>query len=337
MAVTKGAKMMEATYFQPIIGHEGIKQQLLQVTAKGRLPHALIFAGPAGIGKTMMACALASSLLGRAVFTNLQEQQAVPLLADQDDAFYLGPVGAMLKVDQFRQLQSQLMLEGQAGHYRVAIIDHVETMNTEFANRMLKILEEPPPQVVFILITDQPALLLPTIISRCAVIHFDPVPDDEMLSGLVRLRGGTREDYEKAVLWGDGIVAAVLEFLQGTGQDSVQYALEFLQITATHACPYAKWLTISLSLSDETTRDTLRWLSMFVRDMVVLRSGAAAYIRLKQYKDDMVNLLPYWDDAALFQVQRVFADAQEGLIRHVNTRLIWDYVSLQCINAKGGD
>lgn len=334
----KGAEMMEATYFQQIIGHDMLKQQLTQLVQNGRLPHALIFAGPAGVGKTMMACALASFLIGRPVFATLAAQQAVPLLADQDDAFYLGPVGAMLKVDQFRQLQSQLILEGKTGQYRVAIIDHVETMNTEFANRMLKILEEPPPGVVFILITDQPALLLPTIISRCAMIHFDPVPDEEMIHGLVRLRGDTRQDYEKAVLWGDGIVSAVLEFLQGTGQDSVTYALEFLQITATHACPYAKWLTVSMTLSDDMTRDVLRWLRMFVRDMVVLRSGAAnEYIRLKQYRDDMVKLLPYWNDAGLFRLLHIVEEGQEGLTRHVNTRLIWDYVSLQCINAKGGD
>lgn len=328
---------MGAAYFEQIMGHQAIKDQLLQLVAKGRLPHALIFAGPAGVGKTMLACALASALVGRAVFPQLAEREAVPLLADRDDAFYVAPVGSMLKVDQFRQLQSQLVLEGTQGRYRVAIIDHVETMNTEFANRMLKILEEPPPGVVFILITDQPALLLPTIISRCAMFHVDAVPDEEMTRDLLRLRGGTAAQYAQAVLWGEGIVRDVLDFLAGTGLDGTKYALEFLQIMATHACPYAKWLSLSVSFSDTTSREILRWISMFLRDMVVLRSGSPReYIRLKQYSDDMVKLLPYWSDAAVFRMLRVLEEGQESMKRHVNTKLMWDYVSLQCIHAKGG-
>ena len=63
-------------------------------------------------------------------------------------------------------------------------------MNAEFANRMLKILEEPPQGVCFILVTDQPSLLLPTIVSRCAEIAFEPVGDAELTEGLLRLRGG---------------------------------------------------------------------------------------------------------------------------------------------------
>ena len=59
-------------------------------------------------------------------------------------------------------------------------------MNVEFANRMLKTLEEPPSGVCFILVTDQPDLLLPTILSRCVTFTFDPVGDDEMREGLQR-------------------------------------------------------------------------------------------------------------------------------------------------------
>ncbi len=329
---------MDKAFFQPIIGHDAIKERLCRVIDEGRLPHALIFAGPAGLGKTMLAVALASTLIGRPVFPDLAEREAVPLLADQDDAFYVGPVGAMLKVDQFRQLQSQLVLQGKIGQPRVAIIDHVETMNTEFANRMLKILEEPPQGVCFILITDQPALLLPTIISRCAMVHVDSVPDEVMLRDLLRLRGGMDKDYEQAIVWGDGIVRAVLDYLQGAGQESAKYALDFLQIMATHACPYAKWLSLSGNLSDTVSLEILRWAIMFLRDMIVLRSGAkAAYIRLTLYKDEMINLLPYWTDQGLMTNIAVMETGLEAMKRHVNTRLVWDYVSLQCIQAKGGD
>lgn len=328
--------MMDRTLFDPIIGHSRLKEQFARLIDEDRIPHAMIFAGPAGIGKTLMAIAVASALVGRRVFPDLASREGEAVAGDKDDAFYLAPMGAMLKVDQFRQLQGELALQGEAGRRRVCIIDHVETMNTEFANRMLKILEEPPSGVRFILITDQPDLLLPTIISRCARFTFDPVGDDEMRQGLRRLRGDGG-NWDEAILWGGGIVRTVLSYLDGQGTDKAHFALDFLTTTAKHACPYAKWLALSAVLTDRETTEILGWISLFLRDMAVLRSGAGRdYIRLKGYIHEMTELLPYWTDDAVFGLSRVLDEGLEAVSRHVNVRLVWDYVCLQAIRLRGG-
>lgn len=328
--------MMDRTLFDPIIGHSRLKEQFARLIDEDRIPHAMIFAGPAGLGKTLMAIAVASALVGRRVFPDLASREGEAVAGDKDDAFYLAPMGAMLKVDQFRQLQGELALQGEAGRRRVCIIDHVETMNTEFANRMLKILEEPPSGVCFILITDQPDLLLPTIISRCARFTFDPVGDDEMRQGLRRLRGDGG-NWDEAILWGGGIVRTVLSYLDGQGTDKAHFALDFLTTTAKHACPYAKWLALSAALTDKETTEILGWISLFLRDMAVLRSGAGRdYIRLKGYIHEMTELLPYWTDDAVFGLSRVLDEGLEAVSRHVNVRLVWDYVCLQAIRLRGG-
>ena len=328
--------MMDRTLFDPIIGHSRLKEQVARLIDEDRIPHAMIFAGPAGIGKTLMAIAVASALVGRRVIPDLASREGEAVAGDKDDAFYLAPMGAMLKVDQFRQLQGELALQGEAGRRRVCIIDHVETMNTEFANRMLKILEEPPSGVCFILITDQPDLLLPTIISRCARFTFDPVGDDEMRQGLRRLRGDGG-NWDEAILWGGGIVRTVLSYLDGQGTDKAHFALDFLTTTAKHACPYAKWLALSAALTDKETTEILGWISLFLRDMAVLRSGAGRdYIRLKGYIHEMTELLPYWTDDAVFGLSRVLDEGLEAVSRHVNVRLVWDYVCLQAIRLRGG-
>ena len=328
--------MMDRTLFDPIIGHSRLKEQFARLIDEDRIPHAMIFAGPAGIGKTLMAIAVASALVGRRVFPDLASREGEAVAGDKDDAFYLAPMGAMLKVDQFRQLQDELALQGETGRRRVCIIDHVETMNTEFANRMLKILEEPPSGVCFILITDQPDLLLPTIISRCARFTFDPVGDDEMRQGLRRLRGDGG-NWDEAILWGGGIVRTVLSYLDGQGTDKAHFALDFLTTTAKHACPYAKWLALSAALTDRETTEILGWISLFLRDMAVLRSGAGRdYIRLKGYIHEMTELLPYWTDDAVFGLSRVLDAGLEAVSRHVNVRLVWDYVCLQAIRLRGG-
>lgn len=328
--------MMDRTLFDPIIGHSRLKEQFARLIDEDRIPHAMIFAGPAGIGKTLMAIAVASALVGRRVFPDLASREGEAVAGDKDDAFYLAPMGTMLKVDQFRQLQGELALQGETGRRRVCIIDHVETMNTEFANRMLKILEEPPSGVCFILITDQPDLLLPTIISRCARFTFDPVGDDEMRQGLRRLRGDGG-NWDEAILWGGGIVRTVLSYLDGQGTDKAHFALDFLTTTAKHACPYAKWLALSAALTDRETTEILGWISLFLRDMAVLRSGAGRdYIRLKGYIHEMTELLPYWTDDAVFGLSRVLDEGLEAVSRHVNVRLVWDYVCLQAIRLRGG-
>lgn len=327
---------MDRTLFDPIIGHSRLKEQFARLIDEDRIPHAMLFAGPAGIGKTLMAIAVASALVGRRVFPDLASREGEAVAGDKDDAFYLAPMGAMLKVDQFRQLQGELALQGETGRRRVCIIDHVETMNTEFANRMLKILEEPPSGVCFILITDQPDLLLPTIISRCARFTFDPVGDDEMRQGLRRLRGDGG-NWDEAILWGGGIVRTVLSYLDGQGTDKAHFALDFLTTTAKHACPYAKWLALSAALTDRETTEILGWISLFLRDMAVLRSGAGRdYIRLKGYIHEMTELLPYWTDDAVFGLSRVLDEGLEAVSRHVNVRLVWDYVCLQAIRLRGG-
>ena len=328
--------MMDRTLFDPIIGHSRLKEQFARLIDEDRIPHARIFAGPAGSGKTLMAIAVASALGGRRVFPDLASREGEAVAGDKDDAFYLAPMGAMLKVDQFRQLQGELALQGETGRRRVCIIDHVETMNTEFANRMLKILEEPPSGVCFILITDQPDLLLPTIISRCARFTFDPVGDDEMRQGLRRLRGDGG-NWDEAILWGGGIVRTVLSYLDGQGTDKAHFALDFLTTTAKHACPYAKWLALSAALTDRETTEIRGWISLFLRDMAVLRSGAGRdYIRLKGYIHEMTELLPYWTDDAVFGLSRVLDEGLEAVSRHVNVRLVWDYVCLQAIRLRGG-
>ena len=327
---------MDRTLFDPIIGHGRLKEQFARLIDEDRVPHAMIFAGPAGVGKTMMAIAVASALVGRRVFPDLASREGEAVAGDKDDAFYLAPLGAMLKVDQFRQLQGELALQGEAGHRRVCIIDHVETMNTEFANRMLKILEEPPSGVCFILITDQPYLLLPTIISRCARFTFDPVSDEEMRQGLRRLKGDGG-NWKEAILWGGGIVRTVLSYLEGQGTDKAHFALDFLTITAKHACPYAKWLAVSAVLTDTETTEILGWISLFLRDMAVLRSGAGRdYIRLKGYIHEMTELLPYWTDDAVFGLSQVLDEGLEAVSRHVNVRLVWDYVCIRAIRLRGG-
>lgn len=328
---------MGESYFSDVIGHNRIKERFTHLIETDRVPHAMIFAGPSGLGKTVMALAVASALVGRPVLKQWQDHAGVPVISDREEAYMLVPMGAILKVEQFRELQEKIMLMGQSGSKRVCIIDKVETMNKEFANRMLKTLEEPPQGVYFILVTNQPDLLLPTIISRCALVDFEPVNDEEMQAGLMRRLGGPAERYANPILWGCGNVKTVLDLCEGSGIGGADRALDFLRIMSDHATPYAKWLTVSVDYSDVISADILQWTRLFLRDMAVLRAGISPeQLRLKQYEQDLLQLLPHWSDEGIFRAMAVLDEGSEAILRHINIRLVWDYLCIQFQHIKGG-
>ena len=270
--------MMDRTLFDPIIGHSRLKEQFARLIDEDRIPHAMIFAGPAGIGKTLMAIAVASALVGRRVFPDLASREGEAVAGDKDDAFYLAPMGAMLKVDQFRQLQGELALQGETGRRRVCIIDHVETMNTEFANRMLKILEEPPSGVCFILITDQPDLLLPTIISRTqevAVPRIAPdvleraaqergVTDPVKARNIARLAGGDLVELQHLVA-GESDALRKENFELFCGLMRLSYNDRHLELVT--------WAEEAAQLSREQQRAFLRDASRLLRESYMLHAG----------------------------------------------------------------
>lgn len=329
---------MDTSYFDGIIGHDNIKGQLRRFLSQGRLPHAMIFAGPEGLGKCLLARALASVFAERPALANASDlvcDETHLTLDDGDYVFYVDVVGTMLRVSQFRELQEKLSL--RSDRPRLCIINHGETMNKEFANCMLKTLEEPPEGVHFVLITSQPDALLPTILSRCALLTFEPVSDEDMIKGLIQLRGGSKSDYEEAVSLGNGNVAQVLEILSGKGLQEARQAIEFFRVMTTHAVPYAKAQTLIASMTDASSQQVFSYVSLLLRDIIVLKRGGSRHMLcLRQYSPQLAELMPYWSDTAIFSLLSVLDEAGEALRRHVNSRLVWDYVCIRFIQAKGG-
>lgn len=192
-----------------IVGH---KKQLLQLEddlVSGNLSHAYLFAGPAHIGKTMVARWFARKILLKDVSSEQYDQtaHAIDHLFHQDilmlDQLWMEEtmedwdsiakssnipqqhrVKAGLKtdtisIDDVREIQNRFYDTGELPH-RVCIIRGVERMQPASANAFLKILEEPPPGRIFILTTDAPTLVLPTIFSRTRVLHFERVGTRDM-------------------------------------------------------------------------------------------------------------------------------------------------------------
>ena len=173
--------------FSRIIGQGKAVKLLSRALAGDRLAHAYLFAGPAGVGKTTTAMALAAGLFCTAAQAKPPCGRCSGCLkftsGNHPDFLNIRPDGAAIKIDQVRGLKKELSFPPFEAPMRVVLIEEVQAMRREAGNSLLKILEEPPPDNLLLLIASESEPVLPTIVSRCQLIPFTPLTTD--LAGTV--------------------------------------------------------------------------------------------------------------------------------------------------------
>jgi len=165
--------------FIDIIGQEHIVKVLKNSLATNNLNHAYLFSGPRGSGKTSTA-----RVLAKAINCIAPIDSEPCLVCEHCKSVEMGnfldlieiDAASNRKVDDIRELKEKVIFAPQSGKYKVYIIDEAHMLTPQAFNAFLKMLEEPPEHVVFILATTEPEKLLPTIISRCQRHNFHKVP-----------------------------------------------------------------------------------------------------------------------------------------------------------------
>ncbi len=188
--------------WQRIRGHEQIVAAFAQARRRGRLGHAYLFTGPGGIGKRLFAGELAKTLLCEATTPTTTPWQACDRCSScrlldagtHADFFTLSrPEDSHeVPIELMRELCRGFALKSARGQGKVAILDDADDLNEASANCFLKTLEEPPPRSVFFLIGTSAERQLPTVVSRCQVVPFAPLP--EPLTVAVLLQQGVTDE-----------------------------------------------------------------------------------------------------------------------------------------------
>lgn len=214
--------------FRDILGHDRALALLRGALASGRLPHALLFHGPEGVGKATVARRLAMAFLceagggsgegcghcavclrverglhpgflvvGRLPAKRSGKGLAGPEPAEASEVAEAGEETPALRkeilVDQIRDMSEHAAFAPREGRGRVFVVDAADRMNLAAQNALLKTLEEPAGRSVFVLVTARPRLLLPTIRSRCVAVAFAPLAVGELAESLAR-RGMPAEE-----------------------------------------------------------------------------------------------------------------------------------------------
>src|SRR5262245_14009694 len=198
--------------WQRVRGHDALVRAVQRVVERGRLAHAYLFTGPEGVGKRLFATELARALLcERPPPGPLDSCDQCPACkqveADThpDCVFVARPAEALeFPISVMRDVCQRFSLKAARGKAKVVVIDDADDLNEEAANCFLKTLEEPPPGSILILVGTSADRQLPTIVSRCQVVNFAPLPpalvaellkddglDPTLLPRLTALSGGS--------------------------------------------------------------------------------------------------------------------------------------------------
>ena len=227
-----------------LIGHATAERAFLDAYNAGKLHHAWLMTGPRGVGKATLAWRMARFLLatpalGGGMFDDAPAAQSLDVSPDhpiarriaaraESRAALIRPLydpkkdrlAAIIDVEQIRELKAKFSLKATDGGRRTIIVDSIDEMNPNAANAFLKLLEEPPAEVTFFLISHRPSGLLPTIRSRCRELRIGPLSPSDLSDALTAAGGEVdpRDRVALAELAGGSVGAAfALTNLNGLG------------------------------------------------------------------------------------------------------------------------
>ena len=197
-----------------LFGHQHVVEIVAQAAQGGRMPHGWLLTGPRGVGKASFAYLLARAVLGQRDITSLTQainDESDHLIAEDahPDLFVLKrkydfkteKISGVIKVDDVRDLEKHFTLTSAWGGWRVCIIDALDDMNKYGVNALLKILEEPPPKSLFLIICHNSGMVLDTVRSRCQHLPFNELQPDELRQVLGDLYPDSDDDERGAVAY----------------------------------------------------------------------------------------------------------------------------------------
>lgn len=297
----------------PLVGNLSVKTAVLNCIETNRIPHAVIIEGDKGLGKHTLAHYLAKAgVCDEAVKPcGVCKNCHLADVGSHPDITIVSPDEGKknIKVDRIRALRSEVFIKPHMASRKFYIIDGADLLNEQAQNAFLKVLEEPPKGVCFILITESKAPLLDTIISRCICFSLS-TPEACESVGYIKEKTGLSELQIKAALKDtSGNIGEALSLLNGDKENAIHSdAVKF--VSALTDCDYHTMLCVTCTYEKNRVKA-----GEFIKEVKILTADEINKNRNKTY-----NL------KALFMFYDALCGFEKSLITNINLSLFFSAV-----------
>ncbi len=303
--------------FTTIIGQKRVIAMLERALKSNRLPHALLFHGPEGTGKEAMAIELAKGLFCQVdpiYCDQCSDCKRVANLSHPDlmvifpapkqpkpeelqfvmesmikNPYYRAQLWATpnILIDQIRNLRKKVTMTSYENKGHVVLIFDAHRMTAEAANALLKILEEPIGKLTMVLVSSQANLLLPTIVSRCQQIRFDPIPWQDMEDGLIKRQSLDPKQAQMVARMSFGSYRRALELLDENVDQKQQLMIEMLRKVLLSDLDILSMAEGLVNQQEKRTiKDLLALMLVWFRDAMIMELLGNE----SDYKEKIINI-----------------------------------------------
>ncbi len=370
-----------------VIGQQEIWERLTEMADNNRLPHALLFCGPAGCGKFAMAIAFASYLLGERDEEDTPEAKRAHLMLskfEHPDLHFTYPtiklpsmtsdhkpvsldfakewhemmmkgdaylrindwtkrmVGeddtnkqAIITVAESDSISHNMSLMSSQGGYKISIIWMAERMNIDCANKMLKLLEEPPHQSVFILTSEHPELLLETVRSRTQRIDFKKIDTPSIEKALMERRKLEPEAARRIARIANGNWNLAVEELEA-GNENQQHLDLFIMLMRLaykrNIHDLKKWSDVVSGFGREKQKRMLDYFTHMVRESFVYNFQQPDLVYMTEEEENFTrNFSRFINEANVVDIFSLFDECKHLIDRNVNAKMVFFDMTLKTI------
>lgn len=381
-------------FFNDIIGQDSIKQHLINSVKEGRIPHAMLFCGPAGTGKLPMAAAFAQYLVcsgknSQGFFSNEAAEepcgqcpscakanklvhpdihfilpvykkesgrngdtypQTDDFIFDWRKAFLKNPyigleewlraIGAdkqrgEIYVAQANEIIRKLNLRSSEGGYRVVILWMPEKMNDSCANKLLKLIEEPPSETVFLMVSENVENVLPTIQSRAQRINFPPMPEADIRKALCERLGTDDSTAAQAAHTSEGKWPKAVEAVR-KGAETTEDLESFIQLMrlayGRKAFELKLWSDEMATLGRVQQRQFLQYAQRMIRESFVCNFHIPQLNYMNRAENNFTQrFAPFVNERNVEGISQTLADAERDIESNVNAKMVFFDLSLKMI------
>lgn len=365
-----------------VIGQEEVANRLKALADQQRVPHALLFCGPAGCGKMATALAFASYLLGEREADAPESRRAEALLRkwEHPDLHFSYPTIKTVKMGSDHQptsldfakewrrmvtespyftmdewmaemgaanqqaiitgaesdeLARVLSLKSSQGGYKISVIWLPERMNQTSANKLLKLLEEPPRQTVFILVSEEPEQLIETIRSRTQRIDFKKISQEAIEQSLISRRKLDENAARRIARIANGSWSKALKELNA-GNENTEFLEMFMSLMRLaymrKVNELKKWSETASGYGREKQRRMLGYFTHMIRENFMYNFRKPELLYMTQAEEDFSkNFARFINEANVVEISMLLDKAMRDIGQNANGKIVFFDLTLKMI------